>query len=193
MLYLASRSPRRRELLQQIGLEPTLLDVDVDETPRVQESAAAYVLRLAQTKVLAAVAAASIPQDSYVLAADTTVFAGGEILGKPQSFTDAQRMWELLPSADHCVMTAVALWHNKQVYSQVVTTSVSFLPIPEHEQLLYWLTGEPCDKAGAYAVQGRAAIYIAQLKGSYSNVVGLPLAETAELLRHANFPLWGTK
>lgn len=193
MLYLASRSPRRRELLQQIGLEPILLDVDVDETPLPQEAAAAYVSRLAQAKAFAAVAAASLPQDSHVLAADTTVFAGGEILGKPLSFADAQRIWALLPCADHCVMTAVALWHNGQVHSQVVTTSVRFLPIPESEQLLYWQTGEPCDKAGAYAVQGLAAIYIAQLNGSYSNVVGLPLAETAQLLRQANFPLWGIK
>lgn len=193
MLYLASRSPRRRELLQQIGLEPIVLDIDVDETPLPEESAAAYVLRLAQAKALAAEESASPPHGSYVLAADTTVFAGGEILGKPSSFSDAQRIWALLPSADHCVMTAVALRHNDKVYSQVVKTSVSFLPIPEHEQLLYWRTGEPCDKAGAYAVQGLAAIYITQLNGSYSNVVGLPLAETAQLLRQADFPLWGIK
>jgi len=193
MLYLASRSPRRRELLQQIGLDPILLDVDVDETPLGQESPVSYVLRVAQAKALAAVEASAIPRGDYVLAADTTVYAGGEILGKPLSFIDAQRIWGLLPSPDHCVMTAVALWHDGQLHTHVASTAVSFLPIPAHEQLLYWQTGEPCDKAGAYAVQGRAAIYITQLSGSYSNVVGLPLAETASLLRQANFPLWGDK
>ncbi|MDP1541385.1 MAG: Maf family protein [Moraxellaceae bacterium] len=193
MLYLASRSPRRRELLQQIGLEPIVLDVDVDETLLEQESATSYVLRLAQAKALAAVKANAIADDDFVLAADTTVYAGGEILGKPLSFSDAQRIWALLPSLDHCVVTAVALWHRGKLCAQAVSTAVSFLPIPSHEQLLYWQTGEPCDKAGAYAVQGLAAIYITQLSGSYSNVVGLPLAETANLLRQANFPLWGVK
>ncbi len=190
MFYLASRSPRRRELLQQIGVEPSLLDVEVDETPLLNEGPEDYVLRLAQCKAATAVKTANIVLSDWVLAADTTVYAGGEILGKPESFQDAQRIWALLPSADHRVSTAVAVWHQGQMQSQVVTTQVSFMPIPSQEQLPYWQSGEPCDKAGAYAVQGRAAIYIQRLQGSYSNVVGLPLAETAALLRQANFPLW---
>lgn len=188
-LYLASTSPRRHELLRQIGLSPLPLAVAVDESVLPGESAADYVRRLAIAKAEAGVRLLGQNQD-WVLAADTTVLAGGEILGKPADFDDARRIWALLPSADHQVLTGVALIHQGRLQQQVVSTRVVFRAIPELEQRAYWLTGEPQDKAGGYAIQGRAALYVDGVQGSYSNVVGLPLAETAELLRRSQFPLW---
>lgn len=188
-LYLASTSPRRHELLRQIGLQPRLLAVEVDESTRPGESAADYVQRLAIAKAEAG-ARLIAAEDAWVLAADTTVFAGGEILGKPVDFADARRIWALLPSPDHQVLTGVALIHGGQLHARTVSTRVAFRPIPEAEQAAYWATGEPGDKAGGYAIQGLAALYVDGLQGSYSNVVGLPLAETAELLRRSRFPLW---
>lgn len=188
-LHLASTSPRRHELLRQIGLQPLPLAVAVDESVRAGETAEAYVRRLAVAKAEAGVLALGEP-DGWVLAADTTVFAGGEILGKPESLNDARRIWALLPSPDHQVLTGVALIHAGRLHQCVVSTAVDFQPIPDEEQAVYWATGEPCDKAGGYAIQGRAALYISGIRGSYSNVVGLPLAETAELLRRSQFPLW---
>lgn len=202
-LYLASTSPRRLSLLQQIGLQPQVLSVAVDETPRPNESATDYVLRLACAKAAAAVlpiaiadpdssdqANAQATTQAWVLAADTTVFAGTEILGKPSSYADAQRIWSLLPSSDHVVLTAVALRRGNQLWHQVVTTKVHFMAIPADEQWFYWQSGEPQDKAGGYAIQGLAALYVRGIEGSYSNVVGLPLAETVDLLRLSQFPLW---
>lgn len=189
-LHLASRSPRRQALLRQIGIEPVLLAVEVDERPRPGEPPAAYVRRLAADKAQAGAAGLSGAEPAWVLAADTTVYAGGQILGKPASLAEAQHMWSLLPSADHQVMTGVALWHDGAVQTTVVCTRVVFTPMPLADQLRYWATGEPQDKAGGYAIQGRAALYVQRIEGSYSNVVGLPLAETAALLRAADFPLW---
>lgn len=191
-LLLASTSPRRLELLRQIGLRPEVLRVDIDESVRPGEAAADYVLRLARAKAEAgrAQAEAAGYGPAWVLAADTTVLAGGEILGKPASLDDARRIWALLPSPDHQVLTGVALVHGDRILSRVVSTAVDFLPIPAPEQEAYWASGEPQDKAGGYAIQGRAALYVAGIRGSYSNVVGLPLAETAALLRQADHPLW---
>lgn len=186
-LYLASTSPRRLTLLEQIGVRPEVRAVAVDETPLPAESAHDYVLRLACAKALAC---APVQEHDWVLAADTTVSAGGEILGKPESFADARRIWALLPSADHCVWTAVALRRGDQLWHVVVSTHVDFAAIPADEQLRYWQSGEPQDKAGGYAIQGLAALYVRGITGSYSNVVGLPLAETADLLRLSQFPLW---
>ncbi|MEL0027919.1 MAG: Maf family protein [Perlucidibaca sp.] len=188
-LYLASTSPRRHELLRQIGLRPEPLPVSVDESVRPGEGAEAYVLRLARAKAEAG-AAALVDAGAWVLAADTTVFAGGQILGKPADFEDACRIWALLPAADHQVLTGVALIRGGQRLSRVVSTRVRFRAIPAGERLAYWNSGEPQDKAGGYAIQGRAALYVDGIEGSYSNVVGLPLAETAELLRLSQFPLW---
>lgn len=188
MLLLASASPRRLDLLRQIGLEPTVLAVAVDESVRSAESPAHYVARLAEDKARASAAVCRRDGPVWILAADTTVVAGGQILGKPASFEDACRIWDLLPSPDHRVLTAVALWHDGVVTGRVVTTEVRFAAIPPEARLAYWRTGEPADKAGGYAIQGRAAIHVEGLVGSYSNVVGLPLAETAALLRAAGFP-----
>lgn len=190
MLYLASASPRRLALLRQLGLQPQVVVADIDESPRPAEHPAGYVERLAREKAVAVVAALAPTSSCWLLAADTTVMAGGQILGKPQSLEDARRIWALLPAPDHQVLTGIALWHDGVITSQVVATQVDFAPIPPHEQLAYWATGEPADKAGAYAIQGRAAQYVRAIHGSYSNVVGLPLAETAALLRASGFPLW---
>lgn len=190
MLYLASASPRRLALLRQLGLQPQVFVADIDETPRPAEHPAGYVERLAREKAAAVLAALAPTSSCWLLAADTTVMAGGQILGKPQSLEDARRIWALLPEPDHQVLTGIALWHDGVITSQVVATQVDFAPIPPHEQLAYWATGEPADKAGAYAIQGRAAQYVRAIHGSYSNVVGLPLAETAALLRASGFPLW---
>lgn len=190
-LYLASASPRRADLLRQIGITARCLPADVDESLHAGESAFDYVRRLAVAKAeTVAARLAHVREPIWVLAADTTVVAGGEILAKPQSFTDAKRIWRHLKEPDHCVLTGIALWHDGAVVQHVVSTKVDFAGIPEAEQRAYWESGEPQDKAGGYAIQGRAALYIRGIEGSYSNVVGLPLAETAALLRQADYPLW---
>ena len=188
-LLLASSSPRRLALLRQIHLMPAVLPVDVDESVLEGEAPEAYVRRLALAKAQAGRTRAD-DAEAWVVAADTTVVAGGQILGKPTSFADAQRIWALLPSPDHCVYTGIAVMHGDHIEVEVVSTRVEFLLIPEADQLAYWNSDEPKDKAGAYAVQGRAAQYVKSLHGSYTNVVGLPLAETVALLRRANYPLW---
>jgi len=190
-LYLASASPRRADLLRQIGVTARCLPADIDESLIPGESAVDYVQRLAVAKAETVAARLHhIREPVWVLAADTTVVAGGEILSKPQSFTDAKRIWQHLTAPDHCVLTGIALWHDGLVVPRVVSTRVDFIGIPDAEQRAYWESGEPQDKAGAYAIQGRAALYIRGIEGSYSNVVGLPLAETAALLRQADYPLW---
>jgi len=190
-LYLASASLRRADLLRQIGITARCLPADVDETPRVSESPMDYVQRLAIAKAnTVASRLTPIQEPVWVLAADTTVVADGQILTKPENFDDAQRIWRHLTAKDHAVLTGIALWYQGHLTHRVVSTQVDFMGIPEAEQRAYWDTGEPQDKAGAYAIQGRAALYIRGITGSYSNVVGLPLAETAELLRMAHFPLW---
>ena len=190
-LYLASASPRRADLLRQIGITARCLPADIDETLLHGESPEDYVHRLAIAKAnTVAARLGHIKEPVWVLAADTTVVSDGITLAKPESFADAQRIWRHLTSADHCVLTGIALWYAGKIQHRVVTTRVDFTGIPDADQKAYWDTGEPQDKAGAYAIQGRAALYIRGIEGSYSNVVGLPLAETAALLRDANFPLW---
>lgn len=188
-LLLASSSPRRLALLRQVHLLPAVLPVDIDESVLPNEPPEVYVRRLALAKAQAGQARAG-DADAWVLAADTTVVAGGEVLGKPSSFADAQRMWALLASPDHCVYTGIALIHGDHVEVDVVSTRIEFLAIPLADQQAYWDSDEPKDKAGAYAIQGRAAQYVKSLHGSYTNVVGLPLAETIALLRRAHYPLW---
>lgn len=188
-LLLASSSPRRLALLRQIHLLPAVLPVDIDESVLANEPSEAYVRRLALAKAQAGQARAG-DADAWVLAADTTVVAGGQILGKPSSYADAQRIWALLPSPDHIVHTGIAVRHGDYVDVEVISTRIEFLAIPEAEQAAYWDSDEPKDKAGAYAIQGLAAQYVKAVHGSYTNVVGLPLAETVALLRRANYPLW---
>ncbi len=192
-IYLASRSPRRRELLRQIGVAFELLPlrerpgrpVDVDEAPHSAETAQAYVLRVATEKArtAAAIVAARRVAPRPVLSADTTVVCDGEILGKPQDAADAGRMLARLAGRDHQVMTAVAVALGEALETRVSVSRVWFRALDAAEIRRYVAGGESVDKAGAYAVQGLAAAFITRIDGSYSGIMGLPLAETAELLR----------
>jgi septum formation protein len=190
-VYLASSSPRRRQLLAQIGVPFQVLEVEVDESIAPTEAPVAYVLRLAQAKAGAGLgrsiaAGAARP----VLAADTAVVIDGEILGKPRDQADARRMLRLLSGRTHEVLTAVALATVRRVASCVSRSEVRFREIAQAEALEYWNSGEPKDKAGAYAIQGLGAVFVADLRGSYSGVMGLPLYETAGFLRSAGVPCW---
>lgn len=188
-LVLASASPRRKELLQQIGLPFTVQSVDIDETPLPSEDPAHYVERLARAKAKKGSELCQNPE-ALILGADTTVVHVGNILGKPASQAEGLAMLRSLSGSTHKVMTAVALAGQYGCYARLAITEVRFRPIAEEELLAYWNTGEPADKAGGYGIQGRAAVFATALYGSYSAVVGLPLQETAELLSEAGQPVW---
>jgi septum formation protein len=181
-IYLASASPRRGELLRQIGIAHEACPVDIDETPRSGEAPPDYALRLAQQKARALWERLPASARRPVLAADTTVALGAEILGKPVDRDDAAAMLARLSGREHEVHTAVAVLHEHGADSRLSTSHVIFRPLSALDIDWYWATGEPADKAGAYAVQGKAAIFIRHLSGSYSGVMGLPLFETWELL-----------
>lgn len=189
-LYLASRSPRRLELLRQIGLQPQVVSADVDESALDGESPGAYVARLARAKAQAGWKAAHDRPRLPLLAADTAVVIDDQILGKPSGVETALSMLALLSGRKHQVLTAIALiapagqGEESSVETQLTCrTEVEMRMILPSEALAYWTTGEPEDKAGAYAIQGRGAVLVRSISGSYSNVVGLPLCETAALLR----------
>lgn len=189
-LYLASQSPRRGELLTQIGVSFSVLSVDLDETPKHNESAEDYVIRLAKEK---AAAGWNVVKQKIkpVLGSDTAVVINGEILGKPENKDDAKRMLNLLSGKTHQVMTAVALAipsenpQQPELSSVISVSDVTFKLLSDSEIERYAGTGESDDKAGAYAIQGLAAAFITHLSGSYSGVMGLPLYETVELLNKA--------
>ena len=191
-IYLASRSPRRRELLAQIGVRFHLLlfrarpgeSVDVDEEPTAGELPAVYVERVARAKAEAGwgrLMQRNLPQ-APVLAADTTVALGGRIFGKPTSREDAAAMLAALSDTEHEVLTAVAIKLGEWMESAVSRSTVRMRKLKPEEIRLYVASGECDDKAGAYAIQGRAARFITELRGSYSGVMGLPLFETVQLL-----------
>jgi len=194
IIYLASKSPRRRELLKQIGVQYELLlmrelapRVDVDESPLYGESPHAYVERVAKAKAHTALKVLRERKltPRPILTADTTVTFDGEILGKPIDRDDAVRTLKRLAGQTHQVLTAVMLITGDGDYHALTTSFVTFSPLSEDQIRQYVDTGEPMDKAGAYGVQGRAARFISKLSGSYSGVVGLPLFETTGLLRQA--------
>jgi septum formation protein len=189
-LYLASGSPRRRELLTQIGVPFLSQVVPIDENPLPDEPPVAYVERLARAKAQAGLAALSQPLDAVVLGADTAVVLDGRILGKPADAAEAQATLTALSGRSHQVLTAVALANPTRVAVRVVSSLVSFRPLRAEEIAAYWASGEPQDKAGSYAIQGLAAVFVSQLQGSYSAVVGLPLCETAELLEEFAISCW---
>jgi septum formation protein len=189
-IYLASGSPRRRELLQQIGVCFRVIDADLDETALPGESPLAYVSRLAQAKATVGWERSRDSGDAPVLAADTAVVLEGRILGKPTGMNEAIAMLLRLSGRTHEVLTAVALRTAGGLQVRVSHSTVTFRSIEPSEARLYWETGEPADKAGAYAIQGYAAIFISDLKGSYSAVMGLPLFETAALLKAAGVTAW---
>lgn len=179
-LILASASPRRTELLSAAGFRFDVRPVEVDETPRPQEEPAAYVLRLAALKAQSC----ECEDDGHVvLAADTTVVVDGLLLAKPSDDADARRMLRLLSGRGHDVLTGVALRRGARLVTAVETTRVRFSRMDEAEIDWYVASGEPADKAGAYAVQGLASRFVERIEGSYSNVVGLPVARVYELLR----------
>jgi septum formation protein len=188
-LFLASGSPRRRELLTQIGVPFTVLNAQTDETPHSDEQPLAYVERLARDKAAAGLALLADTQ-GCVMGADTAVVLDGRILGKPVDEADALGMLAALSGREHEVLTAVALLNQQRCESRVVTSRVRFRTITAQEAHAYWASGEPADKAGSYAIQGLAAVFVASLHGSYSAVVGLPLCESAELLGHFGIPCW---
>lgn len=183
-IYLASRSPRRRELLEQIGMKHELIDADVDEAVLPGEAPSEYVLRLARAKADAGwqrvldLGRAQAP----VLAADTTVALGAAILGKPADRADAEAMLACLSGKRHEVFTAIAVRLGEHVETAVSASEVQFAELDSAAIRSYVASGEADDKAGAYGIQGRAARFIVELRGSYSGVMGLPLYETAQLV-----------
>jgi septum formation protein len=207
-VYLASGSPRRRELLTQIGVRFQLLAVAVDESIVPGEAPEAYVERVSvlkatagaalrpdppATPVLAAdtvLAATPVLAPAPVLAADTAVVLDGRILAKPLDAEDGMRMLRELSGRTHEVLTAIALATAGGIHSRLSRSQVTFRAISGAEAQAYWNTGEPRDKAGGYAIQGRAAVFVADLRGSYSGVMGLPLYETAALLAGEGVPRW---
>ena len=184
-LLLASQSPRRASLLQQMGLNFEVQPADIDETPRADEDAIHYVDRLAKTK------AQSQWRPGFVhLGADTIVVLDGELLGKPRDEQHAMQMLMRLSGRSHQVATGVAVFDGQQVLSDVVVTTVTFRSIDNQDAQSYWATGEPADKAGAYALQGIGGVFVTTIAGSYSNVIGLPMAETEQLLASIGVNTW---
>lgn len=186
-LILASASPRRAELLQQIGLNFRVQPADIDETVGTGESAEHYVERLACEKALRI---AGLNPGCQVIGSDTSVVLNGEILGKPANAVEAEATLARLSGHQHQVMTAVALAEEQWCKSRLVVTNVTFRSLTRSEIQAYVASGEPMDKAGSYGIQGLGGIFVRELQGSYSAVVGLPLLETAELLAEAGRPVW---
>jgi len=194
-VYLASQSPRRRQLLEQLGVAYELLlpaadeDAEALEAMLPHEAPLAYVQRVTQLKLDAALQRLQdrrLPL-AQVLCSDTTVALGRTILGKPENHQDAERMLASLSGKTHRVLTAVALGAPQMRLNTVSISRVTFAPMTPEQIRAYVATGEPMGKAGAYAVQGRAAAYISSLSGSYSGIMGLPIYETAQLLRAVGF------
>lgn len=166
------------------------LIASIDETALPGEPAERYVERLAREKALAGLATLNVPAGAVVLGADTAVVLDGRILGKPADRAECLATLAALSGREHQVLTAVALASAQRIESRVVASRVRFRPLRAGEAEAYWATGEPCDKAGSYGIQGLAAVFVSQLEGSYSAVVGLPLCETAQLLGEFGIPCW---
>ncbi|CAM3554627.1 Maf family protein [Halomonas lysinitropha] len=186
VLCLASASPRRRDLLASIGVAVEVRPVDIDETPLSGEAADAYVVRLAREKALAGGRLSLLP----ALGSDTAVVCDGTILGKPAGRDQAATMLRALAGREHQVLTGVAVSGPAGLLTVCVTTRVFMRAITDAELAAYWATGEPADKAGGYAIQGLAAVFVEHIEGSHSAVVGLSLYETADLLARQGVPVW---
>ncbi|MEZ9152799.1 septum formation inhibitor Maf [Vibrio sp. F13] len=199
-LVLASGSPRRKELLSQLGYEFSVLVTDVEECKHAQETAEEYVKRLSLDKALAALSLLKdnpserqhvVPSsdtvdngsDIVVLGSDTVVVSQGQVLEKPTDFTDSKRMLTQLANERHQVMTAVSVVSEEKQRTEIIITDVWFKLLSEKEIEQYWQTGEPCDKAGSYGIQGLGGRFVTRIEGSYYAVVGLPLFETDQLLQ----------
>jgi septum formation protein len=190
-VYLASASPRRSDLLRQIGVPFQVRPAAIAEEPLAHELPEAYVVRLAAAKA-ETVWAAAVGDSRPVLAADTAVVLDGELLGKPATEAEATKMLERLSGRAHRVLTAVALRYAAGVETRLNESEVRFRATTATERLAYCRTGEPFDKAGGYGIQGHAAVFVEELRGSYSGVVGLPLYETAALLARCGIGFWLT-
>ncbi|CAV17353.1 Maf family protein [Vibrio atlanticus] len=202
-LVLASGSPRRKELLSQLGYEFSVLVTDVEECKHAQETAEEYVKRLSLDKALAAlsllkdnpsekqhvasgsdtVVASYLDSETVVLGSDTVVVSQGQVLEKPIDLADSKRMLTQLANERHQVMTAVSVVSEEKQKTEIIITDVWFKPLSEKEIEQYWQTGEPCDKAGSYGIQGLGGRFVTRIEGSYYAVVGLPLFETDQLLQ----------
>ncbi len=180
-IYLASASPRRRALLDQVGVRFRTCPVPIDESWRNGELPGDYVSRMAREK--ADVAAQSIDNTEVILAADTSVVIDGVVLGKPRDREDGMAMLTRLSASEHEVLTAVCVRQGDRVISDLSATRVVFRSLGQNEMDAYWATGEAVDKAGGYSIQGLAAVFIERIEGSYSGVMGLPLFETVRLLQ----------
>ena len=206
-LILASASPRRAELLAQLGLDFTVQIADINESPESGETAQAYVCRMAEEKAAAVYAKLSqshdiqpalsqtglnLVQNKVILAADTSVVVDGEIIGKPRDKKDGLAILSKLSGRSHEVLTAIAVYAGDELRQALSISEVHFVELSDVERLAYWQTGEGRDKAGCYAVQGLAAQFIAHISGSYSGVMGLPLCETAKLLKLAGITVLST-
>lgn len=179
-LILASGSPRRKELLTQLGYTFSVLKTDVEEQRQASEGAFDYVARLSKDKAMAAVL---LDPDAIVIGSDTIVVCDDKVLEKPDDLAHAKQMLLMLSNRAHQVMTAVTVATQEIQETVVVTTDVWFKPLSEQEIEQYWQTGEPCDKAGSYGIQGLGGRFVTRIEGSYYAVVGLPLYETDQLLR----------
>jgi len=179
MLVLASRSPRRREILAQAGIPFVVRPMEVDETPLSGEGARDYVMRIARAKA----AAAAVAPGEILLAADTTVVIDGEILAKPEDAADARRMLQLLSGRRHAVLTGICLRSADRIVEDCAETSVWFAPLSAGEIADYAASHEPLDKAGAYAIQGLASKFVTRIEGCYFNVMGLPVSMVYRHLR----------
>jgi len=190
MIYLASSSPRRAQLLHQIGVEFISHPAGIDESRAAGEAPADYVCRMAETKARAAAREIAASCEDYrVLAADTIIALDGDIIGKPADQAECRCILERLSARQHQVLSAVALATPDGIALRLNESRVRFRALKAAEIEAYCCSEEPFDKAGAYAIQGRAALFVEHLDGSYSSVMGLPLLETAELLQDAGLPL----
>ena len=189
-LLLASQSPRRQALLSQLGYQFSILVADIDETAHTNEEPSDYVLRLAQEKAQAIFDKLSAQQQAQtvVLGADTCVVADGKILGKPDDEAHCLATLKALSGNRHQVLTSIAGVTQGNIVSELVATQVFFKTLTTQEIIRYWRTGEPCDKAGAYAIQGIGGQFVTAIEGSYSAVVGLPLYETSQMLATLGLP-----
>lgn len=183
-VFLASGSPRRKELLTQLGYKFELLSIDVEEVHQSHETPLMYVERLSKDKAQAGVSALELTKNKHVpvLGSDTIVVIDGVILEKPKDFEDAKRMLLALSGRQHQVMTAVTLATPDDIRTKTVITQVWFRTLSEQEIEQYWESGEPCDKAGSYGIQGSGGRFVSRIDGSYHAVMGLPLMETDQLL-----------
>lgn len=185
-LFLSSNSPRRLELIKQLGLDCEVVNAPVEEVGLPGESAESYVLRMAVEKAMSGYNKLA-GDDIWVIGGDTLIYFEGKVLEKPRSETDAYRMLRKLSNNTHQVFSAVAVMHDGAVFSDVSKNQVTFRALSDAEIQAYWQTGEPVDKAGAYAIQGVGARFIKSIEGSYSAVMGLPLYELDQLLMESSF------